>query len=271
MLNTITINNEFNYLNNRVKGRKPAKMSETKVNCFTKNTKELTKPLDTPKVQLQEEKNIVKEELKEEVKIENFPAKEVYQNRLLAKGVTCYNQVLGNIKAKAARKLRVDSKVVDNQKYVTLNVAIAPEEIKKEDIKTFDFSKALNQEPIQEKPKPSIDDFFKKENDEVKTSSDQPLAQIVDIEEIKRKKDLLTEKKDNISKIELSIQEAKISRLKLQEQLASINKDLDNQLETTEDIELEKTMQLNRIQAEIIKMSELLNQKQAVEENTKTM
>ena len=235
MLNTITINDDVNYAINKVVGRKPAKMGEVKVvNLSAKAKKERLKVREA-RVQPAVAPNDVKVETKveqpalnnqpqtqtitqpaspvqPEPKVENnvikFPTVEEYQTRLLNKGVVCFNNVLGNINAKAARKLRVDSKVVKYQDYVTRNVAVKPQPIVKEEVKTFDFSGVLNQPALTvEPPKPSIDDYFKKENSafaqQPVEEKSKPLAEIVDIEEIRRKTELLNEKNENINKIEL--------------------------------------------------------------------
>lgn len=221
-------------------------------------------PVQTPVEVKQEVNNVV-----------NFPSKEVLEARMSQMDATIYTDKPGNnvVDITTYRRLRIGAPVFQSLENATDEIGIQPEmskAIAKEEPKSeppVDFSQYVNNisnfnvtpsnEPMEDKHKPNIDDYFKKDSiqaDPIKDISVDDLAELTrDIqilnETIQSKKEEIREV--NQETVELKRQLAEEAEYKKEEKLSltAMYDDLSAQLEIAKQ-EKEKLMELKRQLAE---------------------
>jgi len=210
----------------------------------------------------------------------NFLPKEVYEQRLVNKNVVSFNNLKGNNTLVGNKRLRVKPPVNETCIHVTNTNGIENElsleennqEVQNVTKQQVDFGQILsaipkddaNENEVSEPKIRNIDDYFKKETSNlsqppISDTNTETTDNILSFEEIKRKIQLLNEKKANIKKVDLAIREADDTISSLEENVRKFVNGLDDDIERSEEEELEKTTQLNLRQARIIQMQDLLN------------
>ena len=205
---------------------------------------------------------------KEEEKIVNFPANEVYEARLEQLGVTTYQNlfVKGNVSIAGSRRLRVNNLVVLTLSRVRDYVSQVMQEVKvevKEEIKeaprpTFDFSQLSNmntmhQEVAPVKPTLSVDDYFKKEAQTEVVEKEVEDANMVEINS-------LTKENANLRYIVESKKEELANILKIVESNERLCEDRKRELKEEN---LALTQELTDILAMIDQNNDIINQQEA--------
>lgn len=292
---------------NKFRSRKAAKISTYKV--FYPKTKEIMAKLrnDTAKVEPElptpaEAPSFTNTEVKgvenqvntavnttvvNEESTVKFLSNEEYENILNSKNVVCFNDLKGNNKSVAGRKLRVVGYVKDKIKYVSNTMGSEYPVLNKEETR-FDFSQFSNVVPFpgtgenknfdkepetkanfsqfsnvvpfpgpgekksfESKPTPSIDDYFQKENIQLSTQGANDIS-VSEIAELQKANETLKES--------IETQKEILKNLLQKQEMLKIQRATRKQELTEQKLAL--TQELNDLLAEINQVNDIVNEEE---------